>query len=88
MTCSVHVASPLRDYTHGAAVVSAEGGTLAEVLADLERRFPGMRFRMLDEQQRIRQHIRIFVAAREAHDLAQPVAPRDSVHLICALTGG
>jgi sulfur-carrier protein len=69
-------------------VVRAEGGTLAEVLADLERRFPGMRFRMLDEQQRIRAHIRIFVAAQEAHDLAQPVAPQDSVHLICALTGG
>jgi sulfur-carrier protein len=88
MTCSVHVASPLRDYTQGAAVVSAEGGTLAEVLADLERRFPGMRFRMLDEQQRIRPHIRVFVASREAHDLTQPVAARDSVHLICALTGG
>jgi sulfur-carrier protein len=88
MACSVHVASPLRDYTRGAAVVRAEGGTLAEVLADLERRFPGMRFRMLDEQQRIRAHIRIFVAAQETHDLAHPVAPQDSVHLICALTGG
>jgi len=88
MTCSVHIASPLRDYTHGAATVSAEGSTVDEVLADLERRYPGMRFRMIDEQQRIRAHIRIFVATREARDLQQPVAPKEHVHLLCALSGG
>ncbi|HTW75005.1 MAG TPA: hypothetical protein VMD56_08830 [Steroidobacteraceae bacterium] len=88
MACSVHVASPLRDYTRGAAVVRVEGATLGQVLAELERCYPGMRFRMIDEQQRIRPHIRIFVAAREARDLAQPVAAQDSVHLICALSGG
>ena len=88
MTCSVHVASPLRDYTHGAAIVRAEGGTLAEVLADLDRCYPGMRFRMLDEQLRIRPHIRIFVATREARNLKQPVFPEESVHLLCALSGG
>jgi molybdopterin converting factor small subunit len=88
MTCSVHIASPLRDYTRGAATVPAEGSTVAEVLADLERRYPGMRFRMIDEQQRIRPHIRIFVATREARDLQQPVAPEERVHLLCALSGG
>ena len=84
----VHIASPLRDYTHGASPVHADGATLALLLADLERRYPGIRFRMIDEQQRIRPHIRIFIATREAHDLAQPVAPRVPVHLLCALSGG
>ena len=88
MPCSVHVASPLRDYTRGAATVAAEGATVAEILADLERRYPGMRFRMIDEQQRIRPHIRIFVATREARDLQQPVGPKERVHLMCALSGG
>lgn len=85
---AVHLASPLRDYTGGAATVRAQGATLAQVLADLERRYPGIRFRMVDEQQRIRPHIRMFVAARETHDLSAAVGPEDPVHLLCALSGG
>jgi molybdopterin converting factor small subunit len=84
----VHIASPLRDYTGGAAQVDARGPTLALLLADLDRRYPGIRFRMVDEQERIRPHIRIFIATQEAHDLALPVAPHDTVHLLCALSGG
>lgn len=85
---TVKVASPLRSYTHGAASVPAQGATIEEVLADLERRYPGMRFRMIDEQGRIRQHIRIFVKTREVQQLSTPVSRDDVVHLICALSGG
>jgi molybdopterin converting factor small subunit len=88
MTCTVRVASPLRSYTNGAASTEANGATLSEVLADLERRYPGMRFRMIDEQDRIRQHIRLFVNTRAAGTLAEPVRAGDEVHLICALSGG
>jgi molybdopterin converting factor small subunit len=84
----VHIASPLRDYTQGASPVRAEGATLTQLLADLDRRYPGIRFRLIDEQQRIRPPIRIFVATREARDLAQPIAAREPVHLLCALSGG
>jgi sulfur-carrier protein len=85
---TVHIASPLRSYAGGAARVTAAGGTVAEVLADLESRFPGMRFRMIDEQERIRRHVRVFVNDREAATLAEPIATGDQVHLICALSGG
>jgi molybdopterin synthase sulfur carrier subunit len=88
MPCSVKVASPLRSYTSGAAVVNAEGATVSDLLADLDHRFAGMRFRMIDEQNRIRQHIRLFVNTREVKDLGEKVAPGDTVHLICALSGG
>jgi molybdopterin synthase sulfur carrier subunit len=88
MSSSVHIASPLRSYTGGAATVTAEGRTVEEVLGDLERRYPGMRFRMIDEQQRIRPHIRIFVGAQEARNLQLPIGPKDAVHLLCALSGG
>jgi len=46
------------------------------------------RFRMIDEQDRIRRHVRVFVNDREAPTLAEPVAGGDQVHLICALSGG
>jgi sulfur-carrier protein len=88
MNCVVKVASPLRSYCNGAAMVDAEGDSVAAVLANLEQRFPGMRFRMIDEQQRIRQHIRIFVNTHPATTLTEPVQSGDTVHLICALSGG
>ena len=88
MSCTVRIASPLRSYTGGAAVVSANGESVADVLADLERRYPGMRFRMIDEQDRIRPHIRLFVNTTAVESLGMPVRPGDTLHLICALSGG
>jgi molybdopterin synthase sulfur carrier subunit len=88
MACTVRIASPLRSYTAGAATLSARGNTLAEVLGSLEERCPGIRFRMIDEQDRIRPHVRLFVNSREARELSAQVADGDTVHLICALSGG
>jgi molybdopterin synthase sulfur carrier subunit len=85
---TVRVPSPLRSYTAGAAQVHANGRTVAELLGDLDRNHPGMRFRMIDEQERIRPHIRIFINQREVRALSEGVSASDEVHLICALSGG
>jgi molybdopterin converting factor small subunit len=85
---TVRVPSPLRSYTAGAAQVSANGRTVAELLGDLDHTHPGMRFRMIDEQERIRPHIRIFINQREVHALSEALSASDEVHLICALSGG
>jgi len=83
----VLIASPLRSYTER-AWVEADGATLAEVLADLDRQFPGIRFRMIDEQERMRRHIRFFVNGAQAFDLAQPLRPADELFIVQALSGG
>jgi sulfur-carrier protein len=88
MPCTVNVASPLRSYTGGQSRVEGRGATVSEVLANLESRYTGMRFRMIDEQNKIRQHIRLFVNSEEVKDLNEPVNDGDTVHLICALSGG
>lgn len=88
MDCTVRVASPLRSYTGGAASVTARGDTVAELLADLERRFPGMRFRMIDEQGGIRPHIRFYAGTREIHGLTERMGEDTTLHVICALSGG
>ena len=88
MGCTVRIASPLRSYSAGAAALPAHGRTLAEVLAYLEQHCPGIRFRMIDEQGRIRPHMRLFVNASEARELTVPVHNGDTVHIICALSGG
>ncbi len=87
--------SPLRSYTSGASEVSVTpgsaaggGGTLADVLARLDEAYPGLRFRVVDEQGRIRPHVRLFVGTRLARDLSHPVGADDEVHLVAALSGG
>lgn len=84
----VLVPSPLRSYTGGRAEIDGTGWTLGDLLADLEDRFPGIRFRMIDEQDRIRPHIRIFVRGEVARGIAHPVGPDDEVQIVCALSGG
>jgi len=83
----VLIPTPLRSYT-GARLVDASGATLAEVLADLDRRWPGLRFRMIDEQDRVRPHIRLFVDGEQTFDLARPVRPGESLQIVQALSGG
>ena len=83
----VVIPSALRSYTER-GVTDATGSTLAAVLADLDHRYPGIRFRMVDEQDRIRRHIRIFVNGGQVHDLAQPLAATDEVIIVQALSGG
>jgi molybdopterin converting factor small subunit len=88
MARPVHIGSPLRSYTNGASCVAADGDTLQQLLADMERRYNGIRFRMIDEQDRIRPHIRIFINSREAQTLAESIERDAEVHLLCALSGG
>ena len=84
----VSIPSPLRSYTAGASEVDASGASVADVLVALDRRYPGIRFRMVDEQDRIRQHIKIFVAGELVGSLDAPVADGAEVDIICALSGG
>jgi hypothetical protein len=84
----VHLSSHVRAYTGGQAQVEAEGASLAEVMIDLERRYPGFRFRVIDEQDRIRPHINIFVGGALVRDLRAPVAPGQELHILAALSGG
>lgn len=84
----VRIPSPLHSYTAGAASVDASGGSLSEVVTDLEGKFPGLRFRIVDEQERIRPHIRFFVGGSLARDLSHAVGPADEVMIVAALSGG
>ncbi|HEX6005974.1 MAG TPA: MoaD/ThiS family protein [Burkholderiales bacterium] len=83
----VHIPSALRSYTDRAET-EANGATLAALLLDLERRYPGIRFRMVDEQERIRRHIRIFVNGGQVRELSQPLSAADEVVIVQALSGG
>jgi molybdopterin converting factor small subunit len=84
----VSIPSQLIAYTGGATRVEADGATVAAVLDDLDRRFPGLKFRVVDEQDRIRRHMRVFVGPHEARRVDAPVAAGGELLIFGALSGG
>jgi molybdopterin converting factor small subunit len=84
----VSIPSQLIAYTDGATRVEAAGATVGAVLADLDARFPGLRFRVVDEQDRIRRHVRLFVGQDEARTLAVPIGESGELLIFGALSGG
>ena len=84
----VYIPTPLRSYTNRQGTVEAQGATLADVMRDLDRQFPGIRFRVINEQDRIREHIHIFVNQDRAPGLDVGVTASDKVQIVAALSGG
>ncbi len=83
----VLVPGALRSYTREAEI-DAVGGTLHELFTDLDRRYPGLRFRVVDEQGLLRANMRIFVNGLGVRELAHPLQPQDFVAIVLALSGG
>ena len=77
----------LLSYTK-APKVEANGATLLELLADLDRHYPGLKFRVVDEQGQMRGHMRFFVNNEQVFDLSHALRPTDEVFLLQALSGG
>jgi len=84
----VHIPSPLLSYTNQQNDVDANGSTIAEMLYDLNRQFPGIRFRMINEQDSIRPHIKIFVNGEQVWRLDAALNSSDEVYILQALSGG
>jgi sulfur-carrier protein len=77
----------LYSYT-GANEVQADGDTLTALFADLDRRYPGLRFRVVDEQQQLRPHMRVFVNGLSVRDLGTGLREGDAIAVVLALSGG
>ncbi len=84
----VRIPTPLRSYTGEQSAVEADGTTVAELLVDLDRQFPGLRFRVVDEQDQLRPHMKVFVDQDSVRDLATPITDAAEVTLMQALSGG
>ncbi len=88
----VRIPGLLRSYTDGAEQISLQlpqgKATLGEALAELNARYPGFRFRIVDEQGAVRPHIKLFVDGTLTRDLAGPVQPNGELMIVGALSGG
>jgi sulfur-carrier protein len=91
MSVSVRIPTILRSYTGGAAEVTAEHGTLREVIAHLDASYPGIGGRLIDENGRLRRFVNVYVGdedVRFAAGLDTPVPPDGQVSVIPAVAGG
>ena len=84
----VQVGSILFEYTGGREWVEAEGATLAELVDDLDRRFPGLAWRVRDESGALRPHVAVFLDQKLERDPAAALADVRTVHVFGALSGG
>ena len=88
MTAQVRVAALLHSYTRGQEVLEVPGDTLGEILDELDRRFPGLAFRVVDEQGRVRRHMHVFIGESTAAGRATAVPEGAGVYIVGALSGG
>lgn len=88
MTVRVRLAALLHSYTGGRDVVEASGSTVGDVMDDLDRQFPGIAFRVIDEQGRVRRHVNVFVGEESARSRTSPVPDGAEVFVVGALSGG
>ncbi len=90
MATTVRIPTPLRTLTGGNDEVSAAGGTLAEVIEDLERQHPGIRERLLDEKG-VRRFINIYVGEEDVRfldGLKTELKAGDQISIVPAIAGG
>lgn len=90
MSVEVRVPTILRGYTGGAKVVTTDGDTLQDVVADLESRFPGIGERLVDDSG-LRRFINVYVNdedVRFLENLRTAVKDGDSITILPAVAGG
>ncbi|OLB99276.1 MAG: molybdopterin synthase sulfur carrier subunit [Candidatus Rokubacteria bacterium 13_1_40CM_68_15] len=87
----VRIPTPLRALTKGSAEVQAKGGSVAAVVDDLERQFPGLRERLVDEGGELRRFINIYVNEEDIRFLdgkKTVLKESDQVSIVPAIAGG
>jgi sulfur-carrier protein len=91
MSVRVRIPTPLRRFTAGAEEVGVAGTTVASLVEDLERKHPGIKERLCDEQGRVRRFVNIYVNGddiRFLSSLETPVKDGDEVSIVPAIAGG
>jgi molybdopterin synthase sulfur carrier subunit len=88
---TVFIPSSLRRYTAGQSKADVSGGTINEVIDNLEQQYPGVKSRLCDESGQIKRYVNVFVNDEEIRTLEgadTPVAEKDEVSIVPAMAGG
>ena len=85
---SVNAFSMRKSFTGNRSTVDANGATVDQLLRDLDGQFPGLRFRIIDEQDKIRPHVKVFVNGDQVWKIEGGLSPDDDVAIVQAFSGG
>jgi molybdopterin synthase sulfur carrier subunit len=91
MPVNVKVPTPLRKFTQGSESVEGTGATVAALMEDLEKRYPGIRERICDDQGRVRRFVNLYVNGDDIRFLQQletKVKDGDEISIVPAIAGG
>jgi molybdopterin synthase sulfur carrier subunit len=91
MPVTIKVPTPLRKFTAGAEAVQGSGATIAALVDDLERKFPGIRERICDEQGRVRRFVNLYLNGDDIRFLQQletKLKDGDEISIVPAIAGG
>ena len=83
----VRLRGPLKKLAGDRSNHPLEGGTVGELLRELERAYPAVGGWILDERGLIRRHINVFVNGEGGRE-STPVSPEDQVDVLPAISGG
>jgi molybdopterin synthase sulfur carrier subunit len=84
----VRLPSALRSYAGGAPALDVEGETIGDVLDELDRRFPAVGRRVLDEQGRVRRHVHVYIGDKPMRGSGDLVPAGVEVSVLPAVSGG
>ena len=87
-TVRVRLAALLHSYTGGMKIIEVDASTVGEAISALDRRFPGIAFRIADEQNQIRPHMNVFLGEENVRDLTTPITRDAQIYIVGALSGG
>jgi len=91
MAITVRIPTPLQKLTNSQAEVSATGSTVKDLLADLEKQFPGIKERLYDEQGKLRRFINFYVNNEDIRFLQGEetvIKEGDEISVVPAIAGG
>ena len=91
MAIDIRVPTILRSYTDGQKAVQAEGETLADLLTDLDRKFPGIRGRLITDEGALHRFVNVYVNDEDVRftgSLETALKDGDSVTVLPAVAGG
>src|SRR5439155_15638827 len=91
MSATIRIPTPLRKLTNDLDLVHADGSTIAEILADLDKHYPGLKERICDENGDVRRFVNIFLNDEDIRfldDKTTAVNERDEISIVPAIAGG
>ena len=91
MAKKVRIPTPLRKLTNNEEVVEVQAGTIGEVIAELQSRFPGIKERLVDDNGEVRRFVNVYVNEEDIRFLKNqqtPLKDGDEVSIIPAIAGG